>query len=614
MLRLIFATLLIIHTQALAQGPDNKLRNYSTSMPWLSYLNMQKGLFSYKSRVQRDSIFFISADGFNNPYSELQQSLLSFTQPESFLKRNIGHPQCVFPARFKILHRDLKLTPPLVDCPGLVQWKKQFQATSVSVMFASQFISNPASIMGHTFFKFNNPSQPDFMNLSIGYAAEMEKDVSPFSYAYNGIFGGFNGTFSVFPFHEKFHEYSNMESRSLWEYKLILSREEVDFLLDTIWELKNTAQIGYFFAGDNCSYALLSVLQTIVADKNLIQGFGPYVAPYETLLRLQDQRLISSEKFYPSLRSKVMTQYNSLSYLEKSHLHKTLNTQILSPDTSMETLDLLLDSASLKRQENEGSLPEELILLEKNTLLARSQLGTNEHPIEYLEPSPLLSHKPRAFTLGYVNNKSLLQAAVLGLRPGIHSSMDSETGFLPNSSFNFLELELFYENTTRQTYLNHFKLIEVQNSPAFHLLVPLFSWSFLAEQRLDLISFCKTCTVTSLRPGIGVSFDVAKTLSTTTMLEFDYEIGKHLLLSERLWGRIDQTITWKVHPKIKFLQKEIYGYDLLHAETLPYMTSQSFLRLSLAKQLDMSAELHHFHFFKKQPDFWQAKIGLVQHF
>jgi hypothetical protein len=614
MLKWLFASLLIAHYQAYAQASKAELSQYSRSQQWLSYLNMKSGLFSYQSRVRRESVFFVSVDGFKNPLSELEESLQIFTNPESFLKRNLGHPQCLFPARYKILQRDLKISTPSVTCPALAMWKKQFHATSVSIMFASQFISNPASIMGHTFLKFNNPQKPEFMNLSVGYAAEMEKDVGPFSYAYNGLLGGFKGTFSVFPYHEKFHEYSNMENRSLWEYQLRLTQEEVEFLLDTIWELKNTAQIDYFFATDNCSYALAFALQTVKPEKNLVEGFGPYVAPYVTLLRLEREGLIASEKLYPSLRTKVMTQYSLLSTVEKNLLWRTLNKKSLSPELSTKNLDLLLDYTSLQRQKNEGFLPEDLVMLEKETLFARSQLGTIESSINYEESSPLASHKPRSFTLGYLTNKNSLQTNVLGFRSGIHSSMDSELGFLSNSAFNFLEIELLYEHSKNKTYLKNFKLIEVQNSPALHPLAPLLSWSFLAEQRLDLISFCNTCTVTSLRPGAGISLDIAKSFSVSTLIEVDYESGKHLPLSDRLWSRLDLTVVLKANPRIKFLQKGIYGYDLLHTETFPYISSESLLRLNITKQLDLGLELHRYHFFKKQPDFWQTKIGFVQHF
>ena len=71
----------------------------------------------------------------------------------------------------------------------------------------------------------------DKLHHSVGYAANIGKDVSTFSYVYDGITGGFEGEFSINPYYINIQEYSNIESRDLWEYHLNISSEKISSFL-----------------------------------------------------------------------------------------------------------------------------------------------------------------------------------------------------------------------------------------------------------------------------------------------------------------------------------------------------------------------------------------------
>ena len=54
------------------------------------------------------------------------------------------------------------------------------------------------------------------------------------------MLGGFRGVFSLLPFYYKVREYSDFESRDLWEYEFKFSEEESQFFVKHLWELGDT--------------------------------------------------------------------------------------------------------------------------------------------------------------------------------------------------------------------------------------------------------------------------------------------------------------------------------------------------------------------------------------
>ena len=72
------------------------------------------------------------------------------------------------------------------------------------------------------------------------------------------------------PYYVKVQEYSNMESRDLWEYELTLSAAQVSRLVMHAWETRAT-HFDYYFFSRNCSYQLLALLEAADPDLHLIE-------------------------------------------------------------------------------------------------------------------------------------------------------------------------------------------------------------------------------------------------------------------------------------------------------------------------------------------------------
>ena len=196
--------------------------------------------------------FFNAPDGKTDPRAELIATIKNFFNDPETLKPKEEHPLCNFPARYKWLKRELSIDPnqlPKADCTRLKTWLDQLEPQSVTLIFASFYMNNPASMFGHTFLRIDSKGKTNHTQLSnygINYAANTDTG-SMLLYAFKGLFGYFQGTFSIFPYYLKVQEYSNWESRDLWEYQLNLTPDQIDTLLLHVWELGATHFDYYYF-------------------------------------------------------------------------------------------------------------------------------------------------------------------------------------------------------------------------------------------------------------------------------------------------------------------------------------------------------------------------------
>ena len=72
---------------------------------------------------------------------------------------------------------------------------------------------------------------------------------NPIVYSILGTMGGFKGSLVSLPYYYKIREYNDHESRDLWSYELNLSYEEIEVIIDHLWELGQTVFDYYYFDG-----------------------------------------------------------------------------------------------------------------------------------------------------------------------------------------------------------------------------------------------------------------------------------------------------------------------------------------------------------------------------
>ena len=123
--------------------------NLHNSPVWKSLLHVSNSKLNIE-----DPDFILSKDNFSLR-NELEQTIYSFFED---IDKGDSHGICKFPARFFWIKSVLNLgddTFPHVQCAEFDEYLKKAPADDISLVFVSENVSNPSSMMGHIFLKLS---------------------------------------------------------------------------------------------------------------------------------------------------------------------------------------------------------------------------------------------------------------------------------------------------------------------------------------------------------------------------------------------------------------------------------------------------------------------------
>ncbi|MDP6934982.1 MAG: DUF4105 domain-containing protein, partial [Myxococcota bacterium] len=176
----------------------------ATSREWEVLGHYHRGRLGWVSEIDSPA-FFLAERGKRDRAAELAATLDALLLEDSPDEKS--NPWCRYPARAAWLSQQLDLPSagiPLRVCPELEAWKERLAVDSVSLVMASAYVKNPASMYGHTMLLFNREERGEGHDL-LAYAATFAAQPTtrnPLLYSFMGITGGFPGTFSTTPYYQ----------------------------------------------------------------------------------------------------------------------------------------------------------------------------------------------------------------------------------------------------------------------------------------------------------------------------------------------------------------------------------------------------------------------------
>ena len=554
--------------------------------------------------------FFNAPDGKTNPKTELIATLHSFFKDPGSLKPKEEHPQCNFPARYKWLSRELSIDSqklPKANCSRMEGWLDQLNPQSVTLIFASFYMNNPASMFGHTFLRIDSKSKNNRQTLSnygVNYAATVDSD-NMFTYAFKGTFGYFKGEFSIFPYYLKVQEYSNWESRDLWEYELNLKPDQVDYLLRHLWELGGT-HFDYYYLQENCSYHMLTILETANPDLVLSDGFFISVQPADTIKILADQEgLIAKITYRPAILSRMEHKIGQMSGEEKDILYDLVdNTQTLKEENYQRlttpqkalVLDAYLDYLEYEGLGEEDFDPKKPLRIPHSILLERSKLKykRKDADITKFSAPPETAHGTDRARLGVgLNDEEMFQE--IGYRPTLHDLLARGSGYKENSQFLFLDFIGRYYYESKRYRLDRFRILDIISLTPFEPIFKKPSWklNFGFDTIRDFD--CGYCNTFKGNGGIGYSYkaDYTSPYILFIMAEVEAETSGHLEENHRAGGGVSGGVfidfgeNWRLQ-----LSAEYKRFPL--GDDSEYIRYGSKLRYSPHKDVDLRLEYQRF--------------------
>ncbi len=463
--------------------------------------------------------FFLSPAGRSDPQAELEATLSAFFEPPP-TDAKAQHPQCRFPARYAWLKDRLGFDParlPEHPCPEFTAWRNAIGAKAVSLVFADAFLGNPSSMYGHTFLRFERQSSgadDALLDYTLNFEATPDTR-NALLYTLRGVYGAFRGEYSLTPFYMKTQEYSNLDCRDLWDYRLNLTQEQIDFLLRHAWEMGST-YFNYYFFTKNCSYQLLTLLEAADDALDVSARFLFSVIPADTV-RVLLARPGQGEmvRYRPSFVTEMKARRARLSKGERASAFRLGRKADAAGLGALQSLPsrrqaLVLDSAHDYLRYRSGFYTEpgsKTLQAEHSLLVARGRLGEPPLPADIPRPEPLESGHDTARTgLGFgINRKSSFEE--LSWRPALHDLPASDTGYIPDSQLEMLDTRLRFDNKTRQPYIERLDLVNIVSLAPWDSWLRQPSWkvSTGVDQAKELGCNGASCMYYGLRAGAGVS-------------------------------------------------------------------------------------------------------------
>lgn len=527
-----------------------KFKNLTHHPQWIKLNHYKKTLGRYKSPFS--SGLFISENGALSPVEELTATIkLLFSNAEIFLEKNKEHPQCFYLARTQWLLRVLRIDPQdVVECTEKTAWKKDLNVESVSLIFAAGDLSNASSIFGHTFLKLNNPKnqgQKDLLNYGIDYAAEADASEGLF-YAVKGLFGFYPGQFAMLPFHQKILDYTNIEGRDIWEFRLNLTAEETEFLVNHLLEMER-ARAPYYFADDNCATQILRTLEAVRPEINIADQLDMFVVPIETVKLVErTPGLVVAVNYKPALKTEFERDYKRLNSQQKDFLPillKNLNfSEARNEFTKSEKAQLLEAAASaisLQEFQKKIDLEEQKYQL----YLQRIDLGQGAATKSgNIPPSPTQSHDSFALFFGAYNGGLTFKA-----RSAFHDLEQPHDGLIPHSHIETLSLSFRTSSLDQKFHFDRFTLLKIINLAASNSLEAKMAWKASIEF-LDGFG-------PDLEGGLGSSYAVTENddLRFSALLSARYwqqSYFDHHLIADGKWSALGPEVLISFHPFNQF--------------------------------------------------------------
>lgn len=251
----------------------------------------------------RDNKPKIKANNFLLTYNNFSLENELIATIESFQK---GQNICKFPARYYWLKnelRDTKFKLPILTCEddNFQEYLKKTNPSSLELVFVSENITSPSSMMGHVFFKINGYEDSELRQNAVSFFTVIDTVNIPLLIT-KSTFTGMKGYFILSPYKKQTFRYLNLEQRNIWEYPLKLTTDQMKIIYYHFWELKDV-DMKYFFTGFNCATVVDDILS--IATNKYKRDDYLWVTPKDVIKKANKYNLLQEMKIIPSIEWKL---------------------------------------------------------------------------------------------------------------------------------------------------------------------------------------------------------------------------------------------------------------------------------------------------------------------
>ncbi len=506
MLKFVFLIGLLLSCFVSAE-PEKPLHEIAYSQQWMVLGHYHKSFGQYQSKVTSPA-FFLSNIGNHDPVAELKATL------EVFNSDDVAN-QCRYPARYLFLVQKKAIDP--IDykalCSEYREYTHSLPVKGMSLVYASGFLGNPASMFGHLLLRLNLDQSSRLLDNTFNFGAIVPPQDSKLTYIFKGVTGGYVSRFSDEPFYHHSNVYNEDELRNMWEYPLNLTDEQLELLLAHRYELRE-ATFDYYFFTENCAYQLAYLLG-LVHEGPVLETKYPWVLPIDVITALADEAnsLMGNARREPSRQQLFYDRYRQLSgetqavlasFLKgRSSIEEVLESAA-GEEQKKQVVEVLLDYFSYI-ESREEVLSSSQAQQRQKLLVARFSMGIGS--ADWLPSKVVAPHQTQRPSLIRVSHKwgTEERETLLRVRGTYYDELSINE---PENNFSALETMNFIFSDREKHFLKRLDLVNVRNLKPDSTSLDgdeQYAWTLRFGFKPAQLN-CQNCLVGYVDGGFGKAF------------------------------------------------------------------------------------------------------------
>lgn len=426
--------------------------NLAHNPSWMSLLHYSQG----QSHID-DPSFILTASHFSLD-AELDATI------NLFYEKNAQDALCRFPARYFWLNQYIQLPALSYDsCGDLHEFEQKAPADSISVIYVSENIAQPSSMMGHLFLKISGVNaRSDRVDHAVSFYTDA-KTLNVPKLIYDSMIKGKRGYFTLSPYAEKVNSYVHDEQRNLWELDLQLSDQQRRLIQLHLYELKQT-EFKYFFQHYNCATVIGFIASLAIPE--LREPEVVWVTPLDIAKLINNSNKISAARVQTSNRWRLRMLQTQLPDQLSLGIKQSVDGEFRSlPPVSTETQAFL--ALEMAHAYNDYRLEKKIVDVAewqgKNSQLSVFENLALQHTLDLTEfKSPLKTPPDSQWWIGVTSRQDqwFLRTGIL---PASHLLEDDNRQYFGETGLHLAQLSLLTNLATGSTRLENFELYSAES-------------------------------------------------------------------------------------------------------------------------------------------------------
>lgn len=524
-LKLCILFFITLFSTSVAQATEVSALAYGKE--WLRLLHYKQSFGSYKGLINSDK-FYVSSDGRYNPEAEMKAEIAVFNKNENI--------KCEFPARFNWLKEQGLVKGNLKNCQEYQKFIEDVKPNGITLLFTDAYLNNPASMFGHTLVRIDTARKGTQM-LAHGsnFGVNSGSDTG-LAFVLKGLFGGYDGSYTLSPYWTVINTYNNIENRDIWEYKLNLSQSEQLKFVDHLYEMKDV-KVQYFFLSKNCSYMILELLEAVRPELELSAKHQYWAIPLDTLKTVKEvSGLVGDVNYRPARYTKIQSSLQSMNKKQyKAFLQAVKQQNYEMTEIAEEEKPEVLETAYQYYQYLYNARDMELQDYRKNSfavLRLRSRMPVAKEK-EITGEDPSLSHNSvqAEFRSGVYNKHSYEEVA---LRPAYTSITDDSFGLIKGAGIRVTDSSWRYYNQKHKFVLQKFTILGIDSLVPADRVFSRYSYkTYFGLLREYNPQTEREGYVVDIGFGVGKTYALAEWLWVYGMLGAEWQYGD--IIKDKYW-------------------------------------------------------------------------------